>query len=166
MKSFRIWTVLSKVQKSLLLTAVYAVILAGNFSTLKADGEYSFRDENYEEIHLPVKPVIQIQKPGSLLNEAPAHTPQITIKSRKEGLEKIRLLQFEFPKEPPTDSSRRDRLMAVYILDKDGLIVGYHAINNAEARFRIPINSVINYVQVYIECYKHGLWFLEFHIRG
>lgn len=155
----------SQVCKSLLLTAVFLYILSGIFSPLRADSDYSFRNEDYEEINLPSKPVVRMQRPGVLLNAAPAHIPKIVVKARKEGLEKVRLLEFEFP-EGRLDIAGTDRLMAVYLLDKDGLVIGYHAINNSEPSFRIRINSVINYVQVYVECYKHGLWFEEFYIKS
>ncbi len=147
-------------QKPFLLTAtcLYILLMFFSFSAALAD-DYVFRNKEYKEVGLPKRPVILMKAPGILLNSAPSHTPTIQIKSRREGLQTLRLLEFDFPDMPSGDGK-----IALYVLDKDNLIIGYADLSAGERHAEILINSVINYAKIYVECSKHGLWFEELQI--
>lgn len=138
-----------------LLTAFTFLILRANFVAYSYS-EYSFRDTSGNEVNLPDRPQISLDSPGALIKIAPEHTPKIHIKTRHDGLEAVRVLEFELS--APVTKDQSDPLLAIYIADKDGLMIGHKSLNPGDYKFSIVINGVINFVYLYVECQDHGLW--------
>ncbi len=125
--------------------------------------EDAFRDAGGNEIYLPTdKPVISLASPGIWKSVSGFHEPQIFTKVRKDGLEAVRILKIRLPY--PIVKDDEDPLKAVYVLDKDGLIVGYHEFSVGEQGIQMVINGIINYIQIFVECPKHGLWRKEIRL--
>ncbi len=122
-------------------------------------GENSYIDEQGEEILLPKDvPVYTLEQPGPWREAAAQHELKIKYRIREEGLEDIRVLKILYPH--PMKEGTDEWIKAIYVLEKDGIIVGYQSFSPGaeEAAAEIQINGVINYIEIYAECRKHGLW--------
>ncbi len=121
--------------------------------------DYAFRDEMGNDVKLPKdKPVYSRKNPGPwAADTALLHEPEVEWSMRKTGLESVRILKISFSH--PV-SEKEGQIQKVYLADKDGLIIGYKAFETDAKNFsaEFKINSVINYVRIYVECSKHGLW--------
>ena len=125
-------------------------------------GDYKFLDAAGNEVLLPTDlPIYTQKKPGPWKGHEKEHRVAIRTKLRTAGLE----MNYELTLFIPHPMTEKDRVEAIYLVDKDGLIVGYKAFTTSasEASAKILINGVINYIQVYILC-THSLWKSEFHI--
>ncbi len=107
-------------------------------------------------ITLPSRPIFSIDAPGVWTNIAGRHSPEISTKIRKDGLETVRRLLVKLPQ--PVVKDEKDPIQAIYVSDKEGLIIGYHKFTPGEQEIEMPINGNINYMQIYVECQNHGLW--------
>ncbi len=145
-----------RLKKTILLTAFLPLLLLLSFSDLRADGDYVYHDPKGNDVILPSRPVILFSNPGILKKDAPRHTPEIQSKIRRSGLEHIRILTFRLPE--PVKENQKDPVEKIYVLDKDNIMVGYHKFEIGEQEAEIPLNGIINFVQVYVECTDHGLW--------
>ncbi len=118
--------------------------------------DYQFQDEDGNKIHLPDLPVYWKEKPGPWRGLETVHDPIVKARTKREGLEMTRVMRIL------VNHDKADGyIKAFYVLDKDKLIIGYHAFKeNAgpAVETEIMITSVINYVEIYVECSKHGLW--------
>lgn len=148
-----------KPQTSLYLS--FVLLLGLMMSPLPAgisgDEEYVYVDPSGRIIRLPKKPFYTAAKPGPWKAEdAVAHKPEVTFRMRTEGLENIRILQVKATHPIEKDNQITD----IYVLDKDDIVVGYYHFppGITEYKGEIWINSVINYLQVYVDCGKHGMW--------
>lgn len=125
--------------------------------------EDPFRDASGNEIYLPeAKSVISFTDPGIWKPVAGLHEPSVKTKVRKEGLENVRVIKVRFAS--PIAKDDPDAVKAVYLLDKDAIIVGYHAFSAGEQETEISINGVINYIHILVECPRHGLWTKEIRL--
>lgn len=130
---------------------------------LEAASDYRFFDpETGNEVLFPqVDEIYTLKRPGPWKpSVAQWHLPVLKPKFRKEGLENVRMLELTIPH--PMDKAQGE-IQAVYLKDKDGLLIGYQEfpplIKNYQASFRL--NGVINYVQIYVFCSRHGAWETE-----
>lgn len=141
---------------AVLLTAFWLIILLFSFREGKA-ADYVFKDSDGNEVHLPSNlPVFLLDTPGVLAPIAPAHTPEIKTKIRKEGLESVREMTLQLPE--PVRDDKKDRIKKIYLLDKDELIIGYYAFQPREQEASFRMNGIINYIRLVVECSHHGLW--------
>jgi hypothetical protein len=125
--------------------------------------EDPFRDASGNEIYLPkTKSVISFAAPGIWQSVAGMHEPSVKTKVRKEGLENVRVIKIRFSS--PIAKDDPDAVKAVYLLDKDAIIVGYHAFSAGEQEAEFSINGVINYIHLLVECPRHGLWTKELRL--
>ena len=128
-------------------------------------GDYKFLDPEGNEIIFPKnKPVFSEDYPGPWKGLESFHEPLATWKIKKEGLETIRRILIRVPH--PAEDPESGYIRAIYVLDKDGLVVGYHAFHkDKEITAEVRVNGVINYVQIYVECTKHGLWRKDYALK-
>lgn len=150
-------TALAPLKRLSLLTAFWAFNLSLFFSFPLSWADAVFRDNDYNEVYLPKKPLIFFNQPGTLLNQVPFHKPKIRVKSKYQGLEKAKVLEFEFP-EMPEAPYMNDTPMNLYILDKDGQLIAFSGLSSSLRKAKISISGNINYVKIYFECSAHGLW--------
>ncbi len=138
------------------------------FSLPLAAGENDFLDEaSGAVIALPKnRPLYTRADPGPWHGLEGLHDPRLTSKIRKEGLENIRRIFVRIPHPPAVNDD--DSIKAVYLLDKDGIVVGYRGFEKVDKVFEaeIRINGVINHLQVYVECAHHGLWRWDYRLQG
>ena len=124
-----------------------------------ADSDYDFKDSYGNSVVFPLSNIVNLDKPGARSKESIAHSPAIRSRIKKEGLHLVRVLQIKIPN---FEATEKDKLKAVYVLDKDGLIIGYHSFKKKPAapdlEIEIEFDGIINQVAVYVECSKHGLW--------
>ena len=52
----------------------------------------------------------------------------------------------------------KDKIINLYVLDKDGLVVGFYVFSALRREYTLNLSAVINYIEVYTECTDHGLW--------
>lgn len=121
-----------------------------------AQSDYTFTDAQGNEITLPKGPVFSEQNPGPWKGLESIHMPEVSRKIRKEGLETIQILTVRISHSSGTEN----KIKAVYLLDKDDLIIGYKAFKpeDQELAFEPRINGNLNYVKIYADCADHGLW--------
>ncbi len=120
--------------------------------------DYKFVDSEGHDVALPHQPIYTVADPGPWKGLELQHLPQATWHMRQQGLEMIRILVVRVPH--AMGDKNKGRIEAIYVLDKDDLIIGYHAFGamKKEAVADIWINGVINYVQIVVGCSRHGLW--------
>lgn len=131
------------------------------FSFPASAEDYAFRDQYGNEVNVPKgKPIYSRKKPGPWAGLHGSHEPKIEWSLRKEGLEDIRVLKITYTH---PFSEKEGRIEKIYLTDKDGLVVGYKAFEEKDKTFtaKFKINGVINYIQIYTECSRHGLWGAE-----
>ena len=131
-----------------------------------AEEDYKFIDSGGKEILFPKStPIFSRSNPGPWKGSEQLIEPQLDTRIRRQGLEMIRILEIRIPY--PAGSAGDNRLQALYVLDKDGLIIGYQKFDPEEEYFfaDIWINGIINYIQIYIESSRNGLWRKEFHFE-
>lgn len=140
-----------------------AALLSGClFSQTAFAQDYVFKDQEGNEVALPKNvPIYSPSNPGPWKEQASLHFPKVKSKYRRDGLEKIRVLYFELPH--PVRDEKLGSIESIFVLDKDGLIIGYYRFNlfDQTAQAKVKINGVINYVQIYIVCSRHGVWKFE-----
>ena len=141
---------------AILLTAFLSTILSFSFGPVFADSDYVFRNQKGDPVNLPNRLVIPVKKPGIWQHVAARHQVEIKSKTRKLGLETVRFITFRLPE--PVRADQKDKITQLYVLDKDGLIIGAHEFAVGEQEYVLKISGVINYVQIYLECASHGLW--------
>lgn len=146
------------------LLAAFLLVVAPARLYSEDYGGYRFVDPvSGEEVHFPDKlPVYTKESPGPWKGLEADHAVAVESRLKKEGLETRRIVHLSLS--PGKDTN----LKAVYVLDKDQLIIGYHKINPKKPVYDAEINitSVINYIQVYVECAKHGLWRKSFRFTN
>lgn len=154
-------------------TAISLLFLTGlliHTTRLSAESEqdaYVFVDAEGRKIYFPTDvPVYSKENPGPWRGEEPIHDIVLKIKSRYSGLEKILILNIKTPHPMDDTDEETGWIQEIFVLDKDDLIVGYHEFEPEDtvAKAKIWINGIINYVQIYIRCTRHGLWREEFRI--
>ncbi len=121
------------------------------------DPDYRFKDSYGNVIENPVFETAYSDKsPGPWKGKEAMHTPRIKAIIRKDGLEMTRVLTVSV--DHPDDDSD-GRIEALYLLDKDGLVVGHESFKKDHViEAEMWLTSVINYVQIYVKCTKHGVW--------
>ena len=127
-----------------------------------SDGDYKYLDENGNDVIFSMPDTVYtLSNPGPWIQEANQHIPKVEFHNRSDGLENIRIITFIIPH--PMEDKSKGLIDKIYILDKDGLIIGYHVFSPSDKKavFRTKINGVINYAKVYIFCSKHGAWMTE-----
>ena len=123
--------------------------------------DYAFRDRQGNEVQLPQgQPIYSRKNPGPWAKLSAIHEPKVEWSSRKVGLEDIRILKLSFSH---PSSEKEGRLEKIYLADKDGLVIGYKIFTAKDKNYKaeFQLNGVINYVKIYIECSRHGLWGAE-----
>ncbi len=145
-------------------TLLIFCLLLTSFPFPSSAEDYRFFDEEGNEVVFPGAPSYFTQKnPGPWSSqEAGLHAIKVKAKFRKSGLENIRILKFTIL-HPPASKGKvksNDSISAVYLLDKDNLLIGFQLFDQQTKKyeFECRINGIINYVQVYIYCGKHGIW--------
>ncbi len=123
-------------------------------------GHYTDKDGN--PLAAP-KTAYSLENPGTRKKEAADHDPVITSRRLKQGLETTWVFKAALPQHPLPKTKKRDTefpIKAIYLVDKDGIVVGYQefTIDDAEASYETKINGIINYLEVYVECREHGTW--------
>ena len=140
------------------LTAAFLSLMA---SGLTLADDYVFHDDNGSEVHLPKdKPVYSRKNPGPWAGLSGIHEPKAEWALRKEGLEDVRVLKLSFSH--PV-SEKDGRIKKIYITDKDGFVIGYKVFEEKDKVFNaeFKLNGVVNYIRIYAECSRHGLWGAE-----
>ena len=130
-------------------------------SSAFAEGDYKFLDENGNDVIFTLPETVYTQsQSGPWMKEASLHKLKVHSHVRFDGLESIRIVTIDIP-HPMKDKNEKDGVIEkIYLLDKDGLIVGYHAFGTQDKKaiFQSKLNGVINYVKAYVFCSKHGAW--------
>ena len=124
-----------------------------------AETDIKFKDNQGNEIVFPGNmPRHSQKKPGRWKGLEAVHDPHIKLSRRKEGLELVRVVFIEIPH--PAEEADMGKIQAVYLFDKDGLVIGYQAFPSTAQEYKaeIRINGVINYFQIMIQCSKHEMW--------
>lgn len=146
-------------------TGLPAILIFASFFlffsfSLMAD-DFIFRDKMGNEVHLPKgKPIYSHKNPGPWAGLAGIHEPKAESALRKSGLEDVRVLKLTYSH----PSSEKDgRIEKIYITDKDGVMIGYKSFDENDKNFaaEFKLNGVINYIRIYTECSRHGLWGAE-----
>jgi desulfoferrodoxin (superoxide reductase-like protein) len=122
----------------------------------------TLKAEENDDIKLPAGPYYTETNPGPWKDQIQAHIPVVTTKTRKSGLELIRIVEVSVPH--PID--KKNTIMAIYVTDKDGIFIGYKAFTYSSEKLsgEFTINGVINYFEVYVQCAKHGVWKKTFRL--
>lgn len=121
--------------------------------------DYKFLDQDGNEIVLPWDVnFYTLQNPGPWSKVAHLHEVKVSTYFRHEGLENIRVVALDIPH--PMHNEKLGTIQKIYLLDKDRLIIGFYDFSFIEkqAKAKIKINGVINYVQIFIVCSKHEGW--------
>lgn len=127
-----------------------------------AQNDYKFMDEDGNEVVFPAEvPVYSAKNPGPWEDLESIHAPEVISYLRKQGLEDVRILTIKLLH--PMKEGEKGRIQAIYIFDKDHYVIGYHPFKPGEgkAEAEIWINGIINYVQIYVHCSRHGMWQTE-----
>ncbi len=129
-----------------------------SFSLSFAESDYEFKDNYGNTVVFPAQSIVNLDKLRKPSKEAIAHTPAVKSRIKKEGLHLLRVLEISLP----NFDSKQDTIQAIYVLDKDNLIVGYHSFKkkpyNPDSEIEVEFDGIINRVAVYVECSEHGLW--------
>jgi desulfoferrodoxin (superoxide reductase-like protein) len=153
-------TLKKRFKRSFHLTAFFSLFLLLTFSpappALTMDLEPSFRDSTGNTVVIPNRPIVLIQKPGIWQHVVDRHTPVIKTRIRRDGLEMTRIMTVRLPE--PVKEDQKDKITKAYVVEKDGVIVGFYQFEIGEQEAEMAMTAVINYVQVYVECAAHGLW--------
>lgn len=129
-----------------------------------ASQDYSYRDVDGGVINIPTSASIYTEtSPGPWKDLIKQHIPVLTPKIRKEGLELIRILEFEITH---AGAEEKNTVKGITVADKDGLVIGYAAFlpKTKNLKAKMTINGVINYIEVYVECTEHGVWKKTFRL--
>jgi len=147
-----------------------AILLLFVPSLLQGQDDYKYVDRYGNEIKMPKDvPIYTSQKPGPWTGLESLHEPFLKTRVRLEGLETILVLDLTVRHPMGTETKEETgRIQAIYVLDKDDLMIGYSAVPPDEilneVKAKIWINGVINYVKVYVLCSKHDFWLKEFSL--
>ncbi len=106
--------------------------------------------------------VYNVESPGSLAKEAAFHDPVISTRKLIQGLETTRIIKITVPHPliKVKNSSPKTPIKAIYLVDKDKLVLGYQSFSarQSEVVYETKMNSAVNYLEIYVECRKHGIW--------
>jgi len=135
-------------------------------SLAHAQDDYKFLDESGKEIIFSRDdPFHTSSDPGSWKEFGGIENMEVKSRIRREGLEMIRILFISIPHRAAEDTEE-DHIEALFVLDKDGLIVGYDDKLTSEEGVKLTseiwINGIINYVEIYVKHTKHGTWKKKF----
>lgn len=141
---------------------ILAVLCAVIPSRAGADGDldYTFKDKDGNLVTFDRNQTFYSKtSPGPWKGLEAAHEPRVKAVIRKDGLEMTRVVSLEVSHDME-EEGKNGKIKAIYLLDKDGLVVGYEKFGKtrSEAKMEVWLNSVINYVEVYVECSQHGIW--------
>lgn len=139
----------------------FASLLLILWATLLSSGP-SFAEDADEEVIYPSTAKIHTEKdPGVWDTDGmKAFMPEIKFKIRKSGLETIRLMEFRFSETVLSKDSKDIPVKAIYLRDKDLLILGYKDLSKTIPKkpFTFSFNGIINSVELTIESKEHGVW--------
>lgn len=146
---------MKNVKTAILLTALLAPILAFSFPPSWAD-TYDLIKPKRDPDGLPDRQIVFIQNPGIWQHVVARHTVHMKSRVQKQGLEMVRILKFRLPE--PITEEQKDKITNLYVIEKDGQVIGRYEFEVGDQEFTLNISAVINYIQVYVECASHGLW--------
>lgn len=132
-----------------------------------AADEYSFVSPEGEQIEYPSGVIpFSPANPGPWKGFEPMHQINLDSRIRKQGLEQIRILRIRM--NHPMGTKEAGTIQRIYVADKDNLMIGFEEFpeNSKEVDVEIWINGVINYIQVIVECSKHGFWRRDFDLKA
>jgi desulfoferrodoxin (superoxide reductase-like protein) len=138
-----------------------SLFLISSLGPVFGDSDYKYIDKLGNEVHLPLeKPLYTQKNPKEFGKVAHFHVAEVKTRVRRSGLEMIRIVTLTVP-HPMNDKS--NRIQKIYVADKDGLVVGYHLFEPSEesASTELRMNGIINYLQIFVECSNHGVWYQE-----
>lgn len=143
---------------SILLTALALLSFTPARAAQEQDlNAYKFADEDGNQVVFPSDlPLYWNGKPGPWKGLEAAHDVTLKARTRREGLEMSRIMNIRI-----SHKDTEGKIKAIYVLDKDGFVIGYKKFPEKagnELETEILITSVINYVEICIECTKHGMW--------
>ncbi len=148
---------MAKPQKFIFKTAVLALGLLMLARPASAgDPNYRFVDDEKNVITLPTHlEIYSKEMPGPWKGHEEEHDPHAKFRIFKEGLESTRVVTIRI-----VHKQEEGPVKAVYVADKDGLVIGYAKFKKdaKSLEAEMKINSVINYIEIYVECGKHSLW--------
>lgn len=151
---------------NLLLIGVICTFLIA--PSVHADNEYRFVNATGDIVTLPTDlPIHTLDAPGPMVSQPNALEPKISTWIRKDGLEDIRVLLIKV-KNPFTEGEPELPAQALYVIDKDGLVLGYRKFeDNTETEIseKFTVNGIINHLDVYVEYTNLGLWKKELHFE-
>ena len=146
-------------KKLVFLACLFLTLLASSIVT--ANEEYT--DEDGNPVKLPdAKTAYSLENPGPWKKEVAFHDPVIKSRILVQGLEMTRVLKITIP-HPMGQTAKGVKklsIKAIFLVDKDGTVVGYHSFSadDSEAVYETKLNSVINYLEIFVECRQHGVW--------
>ena len=118
---------------------------------------------NGKSVKIPDLPIYDSKNPGPLAEQLAFHRPTLKLKRRKEGLEDTWRLTITIPH--PIVEDPKKMVTAVYVTDKDNIIVGYLGFSAGDTLSgEIRLNGILNYIQIYVYCLEHGLWKSEYRL--
>ncbi len=143
--------------RSLLLLGIF-LLLSPNPAQTASD--YKYIDEDDNEIIFPAVTTVWTQSSRGPWSEEEArwHLPHVEARFRKDGLENIRFVRITL--DHPPGKSKDGTLKAIYLRDKDQLIIGYHSFSPSDKvfEFKSRLNGVVNYLEIFVFCVDHGVW--------
>lgn len=102
------------------------------------------------------------EKPGVWKAEAAFHDPAVKSRKLVQGLETTRILTVSVPHPlDKTGNKNKQPIKAIYLVEKDGMLIGYDSFSEDDAKqvvYETRMNGVINYVEIFVECRRHGMW--------